>query len=255
MDVKGFGNGSFNRTILATAFAAFLASACGSDSGDGSEDGNGTVNQATSPFDIVDQDSSSGPSTAGPMPANDDQVAQPSVSTPEANPQPSPESTPAPSSSSGSTLPDSVVGSELVSNVTFEDFGSTDDIQISVASIGFASFGTAQIVLRLDNNSSEPIYNANCAINALQGNRVLGTARSFFASLDEINPGEGAIDTGFWFGLDSFSEFEVVSFSCDWIDGSPRSRIDIATDPVNISFVGYTSSGENPAVRKPSVAT
>jgi len=163
---------------------------------------------------------------------------------PEPTPEPEPEPTPEPEPEPDPDVP----GQELVTNVEIEEFRS-GVVDVDIVEYGFSQFGDPQISLRLTNTDIDPIYNANCDITALSGNRIQDVAKAFFASLDPIDPDEAAIDDAVWRDLDGgFGSFDKIRIECDWLDGDDR-RINVS-GPVSVEFTGYTTS----RLDKPSVS-
>lgn len=203
-----------------------------------------------------------GPTPAPGSETGPDPVVE-SELTPEPEPPTGPESSPEPTS--GSEVPDEPVatpdpepaqqaepapvpGTDLIGDADIENFPGRAGIAVDIVRFGYDAFGQPEVELRLENGSRRTIYNANCAIAALAGNRILDTARTFFASLDPIDPGESALDAGAWFELDGgFSSADRFRITCDWLNGD-GGRIDLASDPVSVDFVGYTSEFGHPAV-------
>ena len=175
-------------------------------------------------------------------------IAEPAPTTPEPTSMSDPLTEPEPEPV---TLPpiDPVAGLDLVEGVEVPLTSEPGPVFGRVIGFSVTDRGRPEITLRVDNNSSEEIYSLNCDVSGLLGNRVIGSARLFFAGLGPIAPGEAAVDTGGWFGEDNgFAAFDQLRWSCEWINGERFSTVDVSSGPIAVDFVEYTTEFGQPAV-------
>jgi len=82
---------------------------------------------------------------------------------------------------------------------------------VTVSSIGYTtSFsGIPAVTLLITNNSSQTLSRGSCGIEAKRDDLILDVASVFYT---DLRPGEAAEETGTWFELSSFDEFDSEPF-------------------------------------------
>ena len=95
------------------------------------------------------------------------------------------------------------IGCEELADETTADFSF-----VSTKRVLRLSGGTPAVEITIENTGDRAGYNVSCDVNALKGNTIIDGASAYFADLNDIPPGQRAVDDAIFWGMGSHTDYD-----------------------------------------------
>ena len=105
------------------------------------------------------------------------------------------------------------IGCEELADETTADFSF-----VSTKQVLRLSGGTPAVEITIENTGDRAGYNVSCDVNALKGNTIIDGASAYFADLNDIPPGQRAVDDAIFWGMGSHKDYDRLDYRMTWIE-------------------------------------
>ncbi len=82
----------------------------------------------------------------------------------------------------------------------------------------YVSWGAPAIEVTVKNTGERTAYNVACDINALRGSTIIHSTTAYFAGLNDIDPGQQAMDEAIFWTMDSHADYSRLEYTLRWIE-------------------------------------